>query len=93
MGRLILIYLAAANVLTFLLYGLDKLLAKREGARRIRERTLLLAAVFGGSIGAIAGMKLFRHKTLHKKFRYGLPLILFVQLALFAWWVYHDLTI
>ena len=93
MGRLILIYLAAVNVLALLLYGLDKFLAKREGARRIRERTLLLVAAFGGSIGAIAGMKLFRHKTLHKKFRYGLPAILALQLALFAWWVYHDLTI
>ena len=92
MGRLILIYLAAANVLAFLLYGLDKFLAKREGARRIRERTLLLVAAVGGSVGAILGMKLFHHKTLHKKFRYGLPLILAVQLGLFAWWLYHDLT-
>ena len=93
MGRLILIYLAAVNVLALLLYGLDKFLAKREGARRIRERTLLLVAAFGGSIGAIAGMKLFRHKTLHKKFRYGLPAILALQLALLVWWVWHDLTI
>jgi len=93
MGRIILCYLAAVNVLALLLYGLDKFLAKREGARRIRERTLLLVAVFGGSIGAIVGMKLFRHKTLHKKFRYGLPLILAVQLGLFAWWLYQDLTI
>ena len=82
MGRLILIYLAAANVLTFLLYGLDKFLAKREGARRIRERTLFLCAFLLGGLGGTAGMFLFRHKTKHWYFRWGFPLLATAQAGL-----------
>ena len=69
------------NVLTFFVYGIDKWKAKRS-KWRIPEATLLLLAVLGGSIGAILGMKVWHHKTLHKKFKYGLPLILMVQIAL-----------
>ena len=77
-------YLLLINAVAFLAMGLDKGLAKKEGARRIPEKTLLGLAVIGGSIGAIFGMKLFRHKTLHNQFRYGLPLILILQLAAVA---------
>ena len=59
----------------------DKLKAKK-GAWRIPERTLIGIAVIGGSIGAIAGMNLFRHKTRHLKFSIGLPVILAVQVVL-----------
>ena len=69
------------NILTFLIYGIDKLKAKR-GSRRISEATLLLLAVFGGSVGALLGMRVWHHKTMHKKFKYGLPMILFSQIAL-----------
>jgi len=82
---LLLIYLAAINGAALALYGWDKWRAKVPGARRIPEKTLLGIALLGGSVGAFAGMKLFRHKTLHKKFRYGLPAILLAQLALAFW--------
>ncbi|MBQ6545966.1 MAG: DUF1294 domain-containing protein [Lachnospiraceae bacterium] len=75
------IYLAAVNITAFILYGADKKKAKR-GQWRIPEKTLLGVAVIGGSAGAILGMFLFRHKTKHWYFRYGLPAILIVQLVL-----------
>lgn len=75
------VYLAAVNVLDFILMGADKAKAKR-GARRIPEATLLLFAILGGSVGGILGMLLFRHKTRHAAFALGLPVILLVQLAL-----------
>lgn len=74
-------YLLVVNTLTFLLYGIDKYKAKK--ARwRISEATLLMMAVIGGSIGAWAGMRLWHHKTMHKKFKYGIPLIILLQIAL-----------
>lgn len=82
------LFLALINVVTFFVYGDDKRRAKRPGARRIPEKTLLLLALFGGSLGALAGMRVFHHKTRHWYFRYGVPAILFLQLALLggAWW-------
>jgi uncharacterized membrane protein YsdA (DUF1294 family) len=81
------VYLAAVNVLDFILMGADKAKAKR-GARRIPEATLLLFAILGGSVGGILGMLLFRHKTRHAAFALGLPVILLVQLAL-AWAIWN----
>lgn len=72
------IWLAALNPATFLLFGLDKLLAKGN-KRRIREQTLLLMAFLGGSIGALAGMVLWNHKTRHNLFRAGIPAVMLVQ--------------
>ena len=74
-------YLLAVNITTFLVYGIDKYKAKKE-RWRISEATLLLMAVIGGSIGAWAGMRLWHHKTMHKKFKYGIPLIIILQVAL-----------
>ena len=74
-------YLLAVNITTFLVYGIDKYKAKKE-RWRISEATLLLMAVIGGSIGAWAGMRLWHHKTMHKKFKYGIPLIIIMQVAL-----------
>jgi len=76
-----LIYLVIINVVTFFMYGIDKWKAKKS-KWRIRETALLGLAVLGGSIGAWLGMKVWHHKTQHKKFRYGLPLILIVQITL-----------
>ena len=79
--QLILIYLLAINVFAFFLYGIDKWKAKRS-KWRIPEMTLLSIAVIGGSVGAWIGMKVWHHKTMHKKFKYGIPLILFAQIAI-----------
>jgi uncharacterized membrane protein YsdA (DUF1294 family) len=77
----LLYYLIVINVVTSLVYGIDKWKAK-QGSWRISEATLLILAIIGGSIGALLGMKVWHHKTMHKKFKYGLPLILLVQTAL-----------
>jgi uncharacterized membrane protein YsdA (DUF1294 family) len=82
--QIALIYLVAINVVTFFLYGIDKRKAKR-GKWRIPEATLLGLAVIGGSIGAWLGMRAWHHKTMHKKFKYGIPLILIAQIALAFW--------
>ena len=74
-------YLLAVNSLTFLLYGIDKYKAKK-GRWRISEATLLTMAAIGGSIGAWAGMRTWHHKTMHKKFKYGIPVIIMMQIAL-----------
>ena len=74
-------YLLAVNTLTFLLYGIDKYKAKK-GRWRISEATLLTMAAIGGSIGAWAGMRTWHHKTMHKKFKYGIPVIIIMQIAL-----------
>ena len=77
----LLYYLIVINIVTFQVYGIDKWKAK-QGSWRILEDTLLILAVIGGSIGALLGMRVWHHKTMHKKFKYGLPLILLVQIAL-----------
>ena len=79
--NIILGYLLAVNIATVFLYGIDKYKAKK-GRWRISEATLLVMAVIGGSIGAWAGMRLWHHKTMHKKFKYGIPIIIILQVAL-----------
>jgi uncharacterized membrane protein YsdA (DUF1294 family) len=81
MMKIILGYLLAVNIATFFLYGIDKYKAKN-GRWRISEATLLTMAAIGGSIGAWAGMRLWHHKTMHKKFKYGIPVIIILQVAL-----------
>ena len=77
-------YLLAINTVAFIVYGIDKYKAKK-AKWRISEATLLLLAVLGGSIGAWMGMKVWHHKTMHKKFKYGIPAILLIQIALIAY--------
>ena len=74
-------FLLSVNVIAFFMYGIDKWKAKKD-KWRISEATLMWLAVIGGSIGAWLGMKVWHHKTMHKKFSYGLPLIIIVQIAL-----------
>ena len=88
-------WLVLINVITFLIFGLDKWKAKRkeknEAIRRIPEKNLLLLPVLGGSVGALLGMKVFRHKTLHRAFRLGVPVILVLQILVpFGLWLYFQ---
>ena len=80
------IWLILINLVTFFVFGLDKLKAKRkvkrEAIRRVPEKTLFLLAAIGGSIGALLGMKVWHHKTLHKSFRFGIPAILILQILI-----------
>lgn len=73
-------YLAIINAVAIAAYGWDKLCAIRK-CWRVPELTLLGLAAIGGSVGALVAMKLFHHKTLHLKFKYGVPLILALQVA------------
>ena len=77
-------YILAINIATFLLYSIDKYKAKKN-QWRISEATLLMMAAIGGSIGTWAGMRLWHHKTMHKKFKYGIPVIIIFQVALAAY--------
>ena len=89
------VWLVLINLVTFLTFGLDKLKAKRkekrEKIRRIPEKTLFLLAILGGSVGALLGMRVWHHKTLHKSFRFGIPLILILQIIIPAGlWLYWN---
>lgn len=86
--HIVLIYLVVINMVTFLIYGIDKWKAKKS-KWRIRETVLLSLAVLGGSMGAWLGMKVWHHKTKHKKFKYGVPAIIIVQVALIAYYLYR----
>lgn len=79
MQKAVLLWVLVWNLIAFALMGLDKAKARR-GRWRIPEKTLFLSAILGGSVGAMLGMSLFRHKTLHRRFRWGMPLILGLQL-------------
>ncbi len=78
---IILFYLIVINLFGFLLMGIDKHKARKQ-AWRIPESTLFSIAAIGGSLGALAGMYTFRHKTQHKSFVIGMPAILFIQILL-----------
>ena len=73
--------LMGINILTFIVYGVDKWRAAHN-RWRIPETTLLGLAIIGGSIGALLGMKVWHHKTKHKEFVFGLPAILTIQLVI-----------
>jgi len=85
---IILFYLIAINIVAFFLYGVDKYRAKKS-QWRVKESTLIWLSVFGGSLGAWLGMKAWHHKTQHAKFKYGVPLILFLQVVLAGWIIYR----
>ena len=78
--KILTIYLVTINVATFLVYGLDKWKAT-QSMWRVREAALLLLAVLGGSIGAWLGMQVWHHK----KFRYGITMIIIAQVAVVIW--------
>ena len=74
------VYLIVVNISAVAVYGWDKLSAK-QGWQRVPEKILLLLALLGGSVGAMAAMTFFRHKTRHLKFIYGVPMIFVLQIA------------
>ena len=82
------VWLIAINLVTFAVYGIDKRRARR-GAWRVPEKTLFLLPLLGGSIGALLGIRVFRHKTKHWYFVWGVPAILLAQIALAAWLLYR----
>jgi uncharacterized membrane protein YsdA (DUF1294 family) len=80
----LLVLMAVMSVFLFAMMGLDKGKARR-GKWRVSEKTLFVFALLGGALGGTAGMFLFRHKTKHRTFRLGFPLLAAAQLALLAW--------
>ena len=84
MNDVIWIYLFVVNIVGFFAMGIDKAKAKKK-AWRIQEKTLLMIAVLGGAIGVWLGMEIFRHKTKHLRFKYGVPLIFIIEVIV---WFY-----
>lgn len=84
--KYVLIYLFVINLIGFFAMFLDKQKAKK-GKWRIPEKTLFLLALIGGSVGTTLGMHFFRHKTKHWYFKFGMPLILIVQLGIFVYFI------
>ena len=82
MYKILFYYLLCINVIAFVTFGIDKLKAKH-GKWRIPETSLLFLAVAGGSIGAWLGMVIWHHKTMHKKFKFGIPMIIVAQIAIY----------
>lgn len=80
---ILLIYLLTVSISAFIMFGVDKQKAKKH-KWRIPEHDLILVSILGGSIGAYLGMKLFRHKTKHKKFTVGIPCIIIIQIVIFS---------
>ncbi len=89
LSRILLVYLVLINLAAFAMFGIDKRKAMKD-QWRIPEKTLFLAALLGGSVGAFLGMQVFHHKTKHWKFLLGVPacIILHVGLAAAYWWFF-----
>lgn len=85
--HVVLAYFITVNVLGLVLFGIDKWKAKHD-KWRISEATLLSVTAIGGSIGAWVGMKVWHHKTMHKKFKYGIPLVMVLQFSLLLFTIY-----
>jgi uncharacterized membrane protein YsdA (DUF1294 family) len=79
--KIVIVIILLLNLVGFLLIGLDKYKSKRN-KWRIKESTFFIFAALGGSVGVLAGMYFFRHKTKHPSFVFGLPLIIVLQLIL-----------
>lgn len=92
MMRILLIIIAVMSLAAFAAFGLDKYKAKA-GKWRIPERTLFLLALMGGGIGAFLGMKVFHHKTMHKQFVIGIPVIMLIQAVLLGWYLWKTTNV
>ena len=83
----VLVYFAVINLAGFVSMAVDKSKARRN-KWRIPEATLFLFAIFGGSLGCLLGMRIFRHKTQKPKFYIGIPVILGVQVLILVWFLF-----
>lgn len=90
----IILYVLIMNIITFFIFGMDKRRARAK-AERVSEKTLFRLCLAGGALGGMLGMKVYHHKTLHNKFKYGVPVIFFVELIIgsfcvgfLMYWVY-----
>ena len=86
MENKLIIYFLFVNLMSFLIMGMDKERAKI-GARRVSESRLFTLAIMGGSAGTLLAMRIFRHKTKHKSFVFGIPAILIIQLGILAFFL------
>ena len=82
------LFLVIMNLLTFAVFGIDKWKAIHDRLR-VPERTLWLLTVLGGALGALIGMQVFRHKTQHRSFRWGVPVLLIVQIVVLIILIYQ----
>ncbi|MCM3588636.1 DUF1294 domain-containing protein [Mesobacillus maritimus] len=85
-GEISIVYFVIINFIGFFIMGLDKRKAQKN-QYRISERTLWLLAIVGGATGTTIGMNQFRHKTKHLQFKIGFPLLMVVELFLFAYFI------
>lgn len=92
MTLILLIIIGVMSLAAFAAFGLDKYKAKA-GKWRIPERTLFLLALLGGGIGAFLGMKVFHHKTMHKQFVIGIPMIMVIQAVLLGWYLWKTTNV
>lgn len=80
MEKILFIYLIITNVITFVIYGIDKWKARHD-RWRVPESVLIFLAILGGSLGALLAMRMFHHKTKKNKFAFGIPIILVLQIS------------
>ncbi|MGE5629755.1 MAG: DUF1294 domain-containing protein [Caulobacteraceae bacterium] len=81
------VYLAAVNILGFVIMGIDKSKSKRH-KWRISESSIFVVGLLGGGIGVLLGMSFFRHKTKHLKFMLGIPLVIILNIIIFGYVIY-----
>ena len=81
MLRLVTIYFALANIITFIIFWIDKKLARRN-KNRIPESTMILLSALGGAGGGFAAMHLFRHKTHKPKFFFTIPMLFVLHIII-----------
>lgn len=84
----IIVYFITINIITFMLFGIDKLKAKFN-KWRIKESYLILLCIMGGALACVISMKLFNHKKNKNLFKYLVPFILFIQIIIF-WVMYFE---
>ncbi len=89
MWKYFVIFILVMSVITFFVFGWDKWKTKND-KWRTPESTLFLLAIFGGSVGALLGMQVWRHKTQHWSFRLGIPIILILQAAGLVWYFFFS---